>query len=497
MQLESHATPTVETPQQRYASLHRAIERGLASDEVWKELADVSLRLGHGDEAVRCMHRIRNEAMRMALESRLVRLRLIDENATDDGAKSAHDAVPAASYAGPLVVASEEGHRPGLREHVFDAVQYMFHQHMPWLVLTTTLAFPLVIGVGGFLTAGGSLLLLAAIAALPGLCVLAIVGAMGRQILIASSEGMSDVPAVPDFGVLVADGRRFLLDAGLVLGTLVAPPAAALALGAPIATALPCLVVGGFFAPLAWALRQVRGDFGALSPVTMLRGFQRCGTGYIGIVGLAWLLFAPAALVTWAVFGRPIWVQLAAVGPLCVVPIFLLSRLLGTWLDTMRMQLGAVLTCSPRTQRPQTHKPQPKGVAARAAAKAAEARPPQRGPQARPGAPVRGAAAPARPGPTPNPPRRASRTPAAPARTSAKRPTPPPRETAPAQPRARASQPPAPRAEPTKPTARAIEGVGPKSANTAPAGPDLANLPGAVVVSGLERQRLGAAARKK
>ena len=71
------------------------------------------------------------------------------------------------------------------------------HQHMPWLVLTTMLAFPLVVGLGGFLTAGGSPLLLAAIAALPGLTVLVIVAAMGHEILRSSSSGESDVPNLP------------------------------------------------------------------------------------------------------------------------------------------------------------------------------------------------------------------------------------------------------------------------------------------------------------
>ena len=38
-------------PEQRRATLHRAIERGLDSDELWKELAEVSLELGYDDEA--------------------------------------------------------------------------------------------------------------------------------------------------------------------------------------------------------------------------------------------------------------------------------------------------------------------------------------------------------------------------------------------------------------------------------------------------------------
>ena len=64
MQLESHAAPIGETPQQRYASLHRAIERGLESDEVWAELTSVCQSLGHRGEALHCAQQIRNASVR-------------------------------------------------------------------------------------------------------------------------------------------------------------------------------------------------------------------------------------------------------------------------------------------------------------------------------------------------------------------------------------------------------------------------------------------------
>jgi hypothetical protein len=55
------------------------------------------------------------------------------------------------------------------------------------------------------------------------------------------------------------------------------------------------------------------------------------------------LLFVPAGLVTWVVFGRPVWVQIAMIGPLCVLPMFVASRLLGTWLETNRSRLGGLV----------------------------------------------------------------------------------------------------------------------------------------------------------
>ncbi len=334
MQLESHAIPLQESPQQRYAALHRAIERGLDSDEVWRELAGVALSLGYGDEAVQCARRIQNDALRFALESALSRRGL---NTTPTPPASAqHRAAPAASSAGTT---HGEAHAPSLREHVVDAFQYLTHQHMPWLVLLTTLAFPLLVGLGGLLTAGGSPLLLAAIAALPGLCIVAILGAMGRHILAASAEGSGDVPSLPGWSQLVADARRFLFDATLVLGCLVGPSLLGIWLGAPLVSTLPGLLVGAFFAPLAWALRHLDLGMAALSPVHLLRGLARTGRHYVAFAGVVVGLFAPAVLVAALASGRPVWVQIAVVGPLVVLPVFVASRLVGTWLDAHRAAL--------------------------------------------------------------------------------------------------------------------------------------------------------------
>jgi len=539
VQLESHATPPQETPQQRYATLHRAIERGLDSDEIWRELAEVSLTVGHNDEAVDCLRRIRGAAVQQIVRSKLVRAGLIEERPTAAVAAADHAAAPAASDAG----AAKQGTRSvltriGLQDHLVDAVQYLFHQHMPMLVLMTTLAFPVVVGLGGILTAGGSPLLLAAIAALPGLMVLAVTGAMGRQILVTSSQGIGDVPNVPEFQQLVADARRFLADAGIVLGSLLVPTLIAMALGAPLASTLPGLVIGAFFTPLAWALRQLRGDLQSLSPMTLWRGVTRCGVGYLGLVPVCWLLFAPAATVGWIVFGRPVWVQIAMIGPLFVLPLFVVSRLLGTWVDARRNELGALLVASPKPAAPKlaaaASTPRPRNVAP-TAPNAPKARLPQRPEQLQHFAPpnVKRATAspvpasaprplanhtplatPKAPVPAPAPAAPAPRAPAA--RPKAAPPTPAPRPArpttaaAPQQPKPAAtpaSRPspatpaPARPAAPAKPAApapqpRAIEGRSPRRAEVEEPQPDLTKLPGAFVVTGRDRQRQGAASRR-
>lgn len=543
MQLESHATPSLETPQQRYATLHRAIERGLDSDEIWRELAEVSLKVGHHDEAVDCLRKIRGSVVQQLVRSKLVRAGLVEDRDPSVPAATnatAHAEAPAASDAGPRkenpnTVAS----RIGLQDHLVDAVQYLFHQHMPLLVLMTTLAFPVVVGLGGILTAGGSPFLLAAIAALPGLMVLAVTGAMGRQILVTSSQGIGDVPNVPEFQQLVADARRFLADAGVVLGSLLAPTLVAMMFGAPLASTLPGLAIGGFFTPLAWALRQLRGDLQSLSPIVLWRGVTRCGIGYLGLVPVCWLLFAPAATVGWIVFGRPVWVQIAMIGPLCVLPLFVMSRLLGTWVDARRTELASLLVAPPKVETRQPAAPVAKRAApatrpAAPAAAAAKVRLPQRPeqlqhftpPNLKRGTPAPTAAAP-RPlanhtplatpaaAPTPAPAPRApaalpkanvAATPARPVATSAPRPvSAPPKATSKAAPTTRPAaaptapaptpapapaKPPTPRREP-----RAIEGRSPRRGEAEDT-PDLTKLPGAFVVSGRDRQRQGAASRR-
>lgn len=531
MQLESHATPSMETPQQRYANLHRAIERGLDSDEVWKELADVSLRLGHGDEAVRCMRRIQNDATRLALASRLGRLGLIAEQAAPGVAKAEHSAAPAASDAGPAASSVASG-PPRLVDHVVDALQYLMHQHMPALVLFTTLAFPLVVGVGGFLTAGGSWVLLAAIAAIPGLSVLAVVGAMGRQVLLASAEGNGDVPPMPRLADLVQDAQRFLLDTALVTGSLLGPSLLAMACGAPWTAVVPGLLIGAFFAPMAWALRHLRGDLGALSPVTLMRAVARTASSYPALAIVNILLFAPIALVAFLVFGRPIWVQIAVIGPLCVLPVFVASRLLGTWLEFHRERLGrlteakiaakvvAKVAAKPVASAPQAApqreaqvqpKAEPK-VAAKAASKAPAARTVTA--QSIAGAIAKAPAQASKPAPklpkrpeqlqqfaAPVARRHASATPPKPVATAKpgavrSKPSPTPKAAAPAAPAPKGTAPKATShpAAPAKPAARQIEGRGPVRQLTDK--PDLSAMPGAVVVSGKERLRQGAAAKR-
>lgn len=373
MRLESHATPTAATPQQRYAALHRALERGIVSDAVWKELGDVSLTLGHADEAVRCAAQIRNDALRMMLESRLARhAQQQDEAAIRQQrparpASTAHShptskrepatvtapgsaAAPAASHAGTnsapharsnqILDAAEE--EAGLRGHLVDAAQFLFFQHMPWLCLVTMLAFPIVIGLGGFLTSGTSAIALAAISALPGLCVCAVIFAMGRRILLESSRGTVDVPSIPDIRNLALEAVRFARDL-LVVGLGIAlPTAIAVVLGLSWVGIAPMLFCCLMAAPMGFCLRQLRGDSASFSPLLLGHALMRAGPSYFFVALTCWAMLLPLVGVVSYVIGQPIWLQIAAVGPTAVLPCFLAMRLLGTWIDANHDQLADV-----------------------------------------------------------------------------------------------------------------------------------------------------------
>jgi len=102
------------------------------------------------------------------------------------------------------------------------------------------------------------------------------------------------------------------------------------------------MAIGMFLTPIALVLRQSRGDIGALSPIAMLRGIG-CAKGYLKITGAFWLAFAPAAIAFWSSLGHAIWLQIAIVGPLAVLPTFATARLLGTFTEVHRWRLGMLL----------------------------------------------------------------------------------------------------------------------------------------------------------
>ena len=106
--------------------------------------------------------------------------------------------------------AQEEG-RQGFKDEVSDAFGFLFLAHIPTIVMSATVACPVVLGLGGILTAGSNLWVLPAIAVLPLLCVLGMVAAMARRTLLEASYGNEEAPQFPGVEDVVRGAGKFFL----------------------------------------------------------------------------------------------------------------------------------------------------------------------------------------------------------------------------------------------------------------------------------------------
>lgn len=325
MQLEQLATPvSVESPHRRYATLHRALERGMASDATWREMTEVCLLVGHRDEALLSYERIRDQRLRREAEHLLQRHGLLRRSADSD---------------------LDEVELPrSVKDDVVDATRVLFDDHMPLTTIVTTMTFPVVVGLGGFLTAStSSSFLFPAIAALPAMCVAGVVGGMSRRIMIDAARGLQDPPRIPQVRELSQQSGRFLLDA-LVLAAVFLGPAIALACvqGLSVST-LVAIALGAFLLPGAMVLRQLTDDWRALSPNHLFPAITRLRGDYATTAGVCALVAAPAALAAVLTAGSHLYLQASVVGPLAVAPLFFASRLLGLMVHGHREVLKDLL----------------------------------------------------------------------------------------------------------------------------------------------------------
>lgn len=334
MQLEQLGTPVeVDSPHRRYAALHRAIDSGMASDATWRELVNVCLLLEHRDEALRAFRRLTGVQARRDVEALLIHRGLLEPEAPppDPGASAAAAA-------------------PGLREETLEAARVLLDDHMPLTTAVATLTFPLVVGLGGFLTAGHSFFLFPLIAALPALCVVGIVGALSRGIMVDSAHGVHDVPRIPGSAVLVRQSARFLLDGLVLVGALAGPAIAMHCLGLALSTTLLAAALAAVLLPMALLMRQITNDWRALSPNHLFRAIGRLRGDYLGRAAVCAGLFLPAALAAIGTAGSLLYLQVSVVGPLLVAPLFMAARLLGRMVDLRRDDLRDLLDLPARSR---------------------------------------------------------------------------------------------------------------------------------------------------
>ncbi|MBI5852185.1 MAG: hypothetical protein HZB39_14320 [Planctomycetes bacterium] len=317
------APPARLSPEMRYASLHRTIENGMDSERTWLELVQICLELVRHDEARRAFAHLTDSGLRRRAFNLL-------------SAAGVRVEVPADEA---LAATDHPRSSNRLLEWLADAFRFLFQDHLPLTVVVATATFPLVIGLGGVLTAGvQSSLLLPLIALVPALSVVGLIGALGRRILIEASQGLDDAPEVPALGALVHEAGRFLLD-GTALAVIFLGPAVLFAEYAR--TGLPAVVLGlaagGTLFPMALAMRQLRDDWSCLSPMKLFANLRRAGPRYFVAVIVSFVLIAPAAVSFWLTAGSALYLQISVVGPLLVVPIFVMSRLFGqTMIDIER-----------------------------------------------------------------------------------------------------------------------------------------------------------------
>jgi hypothetical protein len=231
---------------------------------------------------------------------------------------------------------TEADSRMSLTDDVQEAVLFLADGQMPVTVTVATAVFPLVVGLGGFMTSTIPSVLTMAIALLPAVLIFMAVGALARQVLIDSAMGIEDAPELPQPKKLWEVARPTALSTGLIGLALFGPVIVMHLLGLAASTVLPVLAVACVLFPMAVMLRLVRGDWEALHPRILAPAVYRGGRDYLGRVVVVVGLFAPAALCWWASSDAAGYLQLALVGPLAVAPVLISARLLGRFLHTRR-----------------------------------------------------------------------------------------------------------------------------------------------------------------
>ena len=321
MQIQNIATPQKsETPQVRYASLHRTIDRGTTSDYIWSELSRVCVALGFNDEAVEAYLQVETPPICRSLEVLLAHHGLLSQSESQDRPET------------------------GFRHLITDPFRFLFLDHMPLTVIVATLTLPLVVGLGGFFTAENHFLLFAAITLLPCLAMLGVVGALGRRIMVEAGEGIHSPPPVPDVQILCREAPRFLVDMLILCLILLGPGAMTLLLlPGNLMPAVASLFVGMFLMPMAMLMSEFSEDWRELSPFRLLHNIGRGGYEYVKTALVISALFLPAALSALATMGSHFYVQVSIIGPLIVVPLFVSCRILGRFFHDQRSDLQVLI----------------------------------------------------------------------------------------------------------------------------------------------------------
>ena len=316
------------TLKEQYARLHESIEKGESSDHVWSELSRVCYALGYEAEAVRGAQNVRNVERRRRIEMFLIQKGLLEPASESRRAHGARTTPP----------------RSTTGEEVASAAGFLLRGQTPLTVMTATLAFPLVIGVGGFLTSRSGSWLFPIIALATAMAVVTIIGVMARHVISRSCCGMDDPPTIPTLSRLPRAAARFWLDLTIVPGLLILPGLLSVHLGLHWGIATSLLATGGALTPMSFALRQIHDDWRGLSPFIVVPAVFRVGPPYALVLVACGLIFTPALLaLAWSA-QSDLYLRAAFLGPLVTAPMLLAARLIGRTLFVHRRKLKGLVT---------------------------------------------------------------------------------------------------------------------------------------------------------
>jgi hypothetical protein len=244
---------------------------------------------------------------------------------------------------------------------------------MPTMAIGGTLAFPLVLAVGGILTAISDMFVLRLIAVVPALFLLSMVGVACRHTVGCALRGLDEADDLPPPAEFAQQSLRLLPHAAVLGAVFLGPGAVMLRLG-QWQFAFLLLPVGLLFLPMAGAQLLTTGDWRALSPSLLLSAIRRGGRPYLETAAAVAVLAAPALLAFALTLGLPGYTLVAIVGPLGVVPSLMSARMMGILLEQERARFDGLFAVETAQQAPP---PPPAAPSRPAAAQPTQTKPAQ------------------------------------------------------------------------------------------------------------------------
>jgi len=250
----------------------------------------------------------------------------------------------------PTTEPAEDG-KPTFRERLSDALRYLCTGRMPTVAIGGTLVFPLVLALGGILTAISDVFALRLIAVVPALFLLSMVGVACQHTLRCALRGLDEADDLPPPAEFAQQSLR-LLPHVAVLGALFLGPGAVMLRLDQWQFAFLLLPAGLFLLPMAGAQLLATGDWRALSPAVLFSAIRRGGRPYLDTAAAVAALATPALLAFALTLGLPGYTLVSIVGPLGVVPSLMAARMMGLLLEQERARFAGLFEVQAAQQTP-------------------------------------------------------------------------------------------------------------------------------------------------